>query len=636
MKGLTSDKTFKSIFLSYAIVLVIPLIFGVIISSVIAKTIFQELVELGTYSARLTQSKVDNTLGGIMSVASNLAGNETLRKTIFIDDENIYDPGLKILVNSMSKDLYSISNDLIDNIYIYYNVNDSVISYDGRISGSSTLWYLKKELNLTGTDIMSYARDYPTGNILMCNMDRPNLIAVIPVYGKNTYKIGGAICIKIDEKKLLNIIKDYEFGGGKIIITDGNKYIASSGESGFDFPIFEAMLSDTMYTVDWNSTFAGLEYSLFIPTKSFFNPYNKALSITVMYTIICLISGTAIVLFISYKRYRLLRSFMKLTSTTTPRDAIDSIERTLKQATQYKLRFGNYQTKINQLKREKQLESLFAYIPHPERANSNLDEYGITFPYKFFTIAIIDDVMDYSGLFSDEGQNMSEDDLYMHATTILRAVYEELFSSYAKAYITTTSDCRVCIINFDIDNGRIDSTLHEAAEFCKTNFGMDLLCCRGQTVTSIDRIKESLKSAMNDAFEKTYGDITDNERTTNGQKIKSYIDDHYSDKSLDISMIADALRLSPSYVSRIFKQTTGHTVLDYISLCRITEAKQLIRETNKSIRLISEMVGYSSVRTFTRTMQRLDEMSPSEYRSFINNKKKNCQVKDMPGVSPID
>jgi len=637
MRGFTSDRTFKSIFLSYAIVLVIPLIFGVLISTFIAKSVYQEIIEVGTYSARLTQSKVDNTLDSVLSVASNLAANETLRSTIFFDDESENDPSIKILINSMSKDLYSISNELIENIYIYYAVSESVISYDGRISGLNTSWYLNKELDLTGAELMNYVREHPSGGILMCNIqDNPILLAVCPIYGKNTYNVGGFVCIKINKYRLLTGIRYYEFGEGNIIITDGDNYIVSSGEHGIDYPIFADKFPNTLYTVNWDSRFEGIKYVLSIPTKSFFSSFNKAKLITVIYATICLVSGTAIVLFSSYKRYRLLKSFMKLTSTTTPYDAISSIEQTLKQSTQHKFRFGIYQTKINQLKREKMLESLFTYTPHPERVSSILEEYGIVFPYKYFTIAVIDVVMDYSNLFFGEGQDMNEEDLYMHTTTILRAVYEELFSVYAKAYITTISNSRVCIINFDNDNGQIEKTLRDAAEFCKSNFGMELLCCRGQTVASISHITESLKSALNEAHTISYGDIPYDENATAGKRIKDYIDKHYNEKNLDITMIADDLMLSPSYISRIFKRTRGHTILEYINLCRITEAKKLLRETNKSVREVSETVGYSSPRTFTRNMQRLEEMSPSEYRTFHNNKKKISHANDKQGVYSSD
>lgn len=617
MKGIASDKTFINIFKSYIIVLIIPLVFGIIISSFIAKALYHELVELGNYSTYLVQSETDNTLGLILSDASQLASHSTLRQTIFFDDEKKYDPSTKIMINSMSKEILAVSNDYIENIYIYYQVSNSVISYDGRLGGSSVSWYLEKELNLTENDLMDHARQLPTGGILLNkSKNNPYLIAICPVFGRNSYNIGGAVCIKIDTKLITHGLKEFEFSDGEIFITDGDAYFGSSGKSGYNFQDLKAGVAKTMYTYGLNSKYPNIEYRLAIPTSTFFNPFYKSVLITVVYAVFCLISGIAIVLLISYKRYRILGSFMKLTSSTTPKDAITAIERTLKQVTQHKFSNGNYQVKINQLKREKHFERLFTSVPHPKHAISSLGEYGIVFPYEFYTVAVIDNVMDYSGLFAEEGINIDEDELYMHATTILRAVYEELFSEYAKAYVTTVSSCRICIINFDTDGGRIDRTLAEAAEFCKTNFGMELICCRGQTVSSLSRIKESLKTAMSEAFNENFQDSRENDNSHISERIKDYICENFSNINLDISLIADEFQLSTSYVSRIFKQSTGHTILEYISYCRIAEAKQLLCETNLSIRAISEKVGYSSTRTFTRTMQRLEEISPSEYRSF--------------------
>lgn len=97
---------------------------------------------------------------------------------------------------------------------------------------------------------------------------------------------------------------------------------------------------------------------------------------------------------------------------------------------------------------------------------------------------------------------------------------------------------------------------------------------------------------------------------------KDYIKENYSDIDLSVSMIADHLDLSLNYLSNSFRKVAGINMTVYITDVRFKEAKRLLRDTNLKISSISERVGFSDSRYFSKVFKRYTGMRPSEFRSF--------------------
>jgi len=96
--------------------------------------------------------------------------------------------------------------------------------------------------------------------------------------------------------------------------------------------------------------------------------------------------------------------------------------------------------------------------------------------------------------------------------------------------------------------------------------------------------------------------------------ISEYIALHYA-KDLHLEMIADEIGLSPKYVSKLFKETTGSSITDTISRTRMEKAKQLLLETDLKVGEIAEMTGIASRTTFLRVFKKYEGISPMDYRN---------------------
>lgn len=74
------------------------------------------------------------------------------------------------------------------------------------------------------------------------------------------------------------------------------------------------------------------------------------------------------------------------------------------------------------------------------------------------------------------------------------------------------------------------------------------------------------------------------------------------------------LCITPKYLSRIIKDITGYTALDYIENYVVTEAKAMLNSTMMTVQQISDSLNFPSQSVFGKYFKRVTGMSPKEYR----------------------
>ena len=85
-------------------------------------------------------------------------------------------------------------------------------------------------------------------------------------------------------------------------------------------------------------------------------------------------------------------------------------------------------------------------------------------------------------------------------------------------------------------------------------------------------------------------------------KIMNYIDSHlYSLKTL--ADLESLINYNLSYLSTLFKKTTGLTLNDYFRRKKLSTAKLLLKENKLKISEISALLGYSSVYSFSKAFK---------------------------------
>ncbi len=128
-----------------------------------------------------------------------------------------------------------------------------------------------------------------------------------------------------------------------------------------------------------------------------------------------------------------------------------------------------------------------------------------------------------------------------------------------------------------------------------------------------DMIYQCLQ-AIRDVFEQVLV-----EQKSKGQlpirQARQYIQEHYSSQ-VSLEDVAEAIQLSPAYLSTLFKKEMGINFSDYLISCRIEAAKDLLKNTDLPIAEVSEQVGYLDSRHFSKTFSKVVGLKPSAYRKL--------------------
>lgn len=104
-----------------------------------------------------------------------------------------------------------------------------------------------------------------------------------------------------------------------------------------------------------------------------------------------------------------------------------------------------------------------------------------------------------------------------------------------------------------------------------------------------------------------------NEKQMKVYEIIDYLQTHYGDK-LTLAQLSEKFYISSTYLCRLFKQTTGFTIIEYLNYIRIQKAQQQLRESNAKVTQIAEDTGFDSIAHFGRVFKQIAKRSPLQYR----------------------
>jgi len=90
-----------------------------------------------------------------------------------------------------------------------------------------------------------------------------------------------------------------------------------------------------------------------------------------------------------------------------------------------------------------------------------------------------------------------------------------------------------------------------------------------------------------------------------------------SHEPMTVARVAKQLPLARRSLERRFRTVVGHTIHDEIVRCRLERATRLLTSTNLSIEEVALASGFGSADTMGRVLQRIEGVSPREYRKRL-------------------
>ena len=96
--------------------------------------------------------------------------------------------------------------------------------------------------------------------------------------------------------------------------------------------------------------------------------------------------------------------------------------------------------------------------------------------------------------------------------------------------------------------------------------------------------------------------------------IKKYVSDNIN-KRIGLDQLAELTGLTPNHLCGRFKRKTGQTMIEYINKCKLERARMLLLTTGKTVKEISDGLGFENYTYFFRLFRRYEKMTPLQYRS---------------------
>lgn len=130
--------------------------------------------------------------------------------------------------------------------------------------------------------------------------------------------------------------------------------------------------------------------------------------------------------------------------------------------------------------------------------------------------------------------------------------------------------------------------------------------------TSVTNIKKDFIEFYFNLLKNIHNNDTNNPELV--YRIKQYIENNYNSK-ITLELIASKFFINPSYCSYMYKEKTGENINEYLTKIRMEKSKNLLKETHKSIDIISKEVGYRNTKYFFKIFKKYVGFTPLEYRN---------------------
>ncbi|WP_176444754.1 response regulator transcription factor [Paenibacillus herberti] len=97
-------------------------------------------------------------------------------------------------------------------------------------------------------------------------------------------------------------------------------------------------------------------------------------------------------------------------------------------------------------------------------------------------------------------------------------------------------------------------------------------------------------------------------------KVKEIIRTEFANPDFTLEQVASNVYLNATYLSELFKESTGQKFIDYVTEVRLSEARRMLLETDMKMGEVCASVGYTSSKYFSTLFRKRFDVTPTQYR----------------------
>jgi AraC-like DNA-binding protein len=165
-----------------------------------------------------------------------------------------------------------------------------------------------------------------------------------------------------------------------------------------------------------------------------------------------------------------------------------------------------------------------------------------------------------------------------------------------------------------------------------TNYGKERLdVLRDLTARSprhppdIEKLREAMLSVTLELYRQVLksGETPFDARLELVRKVTDFVRAHAA-QSLALADVANAIQMSPNYLTSLFHSQTGMSLGRFILSERIALSQRMLRQPGASVKSVALELGFSDPFTFSRAFKRIASLAPQSWtRAHVNGREPN-------------
>ena len=481
--------------LSYAIVLIIPVLCNVFIYQKASGTIKEELYQSNDRMLTTLQSNMDDTLSAISTLAMNISLNSNFKDILAQTEDSAQ---TRFLLTNFASELrsYRVYNSNISDIYLFFN--NLNIGVGGNFYASAKPFYDYYYPN-GGINYSDWYHEMHSENYLSYHLVKNtagdaaiDFIFQMPLY--STSDIAASIVVRVDEAVLHGIVQRHgEFDNTSLYMLDSaDQVIMSYGTAGIAQQAYQSyngtngqMQGKNAITIYQTSPVTRWKYISIIPHSIINDRLRFMWLFNFINILICIIIGSFLGYYFTLKNYRpidrLAQFCENALSMSNTHGEMDMIDQMLQDYIDIRQEYKSIKNEQALSHRTQLLASLCKGTASDKSIlQEELQRYGITFISPYFAVLLFK-ITGYERLFAND-ETVDDQNRADMLNFIMRNVTEELIGKYHRGYLAEIDGQLVCLINFnELRMAELQEDVREAVSkeksFIEENFEFSFISC---------------------------------------------------------------------------------------------------------------------------------------------------------------
>ena len=620
---------------SMLLILIPMLLMCTVLCAYVLNSYRESILQNNTVLAKSSQNIVDERFREFVHLANYLLISQDNSELIHLQEPPNPIPQLAYQFSDRINELV-VGNDALSGAFIYYPNSDFVVGNLGCYSSHSYYVLHGFPWSQNYSSWMETLKNNSSSSLIQLRFSNRTQLCYIRTYMKES-KPAAVIVLELDQEKISELISTalYSDDSAGIFLLDGAPFF------GIGDP--QLLSNDYSWVIEKpfeanDGIFCFYNDSSVLPNVSLLHIYSvsslmrglrSVIIVCITVLTVCFVCGVFLAVYLSRKNAAPVDNIIhKLSSRGAPEnmDDISFISKQIDQmmATQFKneQRMNEYQLHLDDLFTSSILHG--QYESEAEIFDLAV-HYGITFTFPFYQIIVLR-IPEQEQVFVKEYScsirelSIQRMDLFVSTrknTLVILVNSEEPLSDDEIRSVCETIFEKV-LPNIPVCAGigySCDSALSIAKSFRFAVSSLEKALSMGPRSVCIFEDNDAAKHdelSPDKAFHTVY------HKKKLAEEAKQIVDDHFTDSMLGVYSVAAQLNISNSYLSTLFKSAYGISMLQYINQLRINYAKELLLNTNTSIKDIASMVGFSSDISFIRAFRRFENCTPTSVRNTVD------------------